>query len=480
MVFIAALSAIIFAVVEIVGITTALHAILFTRSVQGAIAWAITLITFPWVTIPLYWIFGRNKFNGYIETLRAGNMQSSNLLGKTISEMKKYSDSGKSLNSQNNKEADVFSYISGMPFTCQNDVKLLKNGKETFSSIFKYIEHAENYVLLEFFIVRDDKIGQKLKHLLKKKSAQGVKIYFLYDEIGSRNLGKKYITELINAGVDIKPFFTTRGRRNRFQLNFRNHRKIVIVDGKYGFVGGHNIGDEYIGKSRKYGYWRDTHVLVEGPCVIGIQLIFASDWFWAARKNLDLCWDCHTASKGNMKALPVGTDPSHNLDTCLLFFLNAILSAKKRVWLASPYFVPDDSIIEALQIAALKGVDVKIILPGVPDKKIVYLASFAYFKRLFIPGIKIYRYAPGFMHQKVLVVDNEWAAVGSANLDNRSFYLNFEMNLLVRDREFAKSVSSMLEQDIMLSELVIYPGRKHNSILFRLAVRLSSLFSPIL
>lgn len=477
--FLAIVYAAVFALVEITGILTALHAVLTTRTSQGAIAWAILLVTFPWLGLPFYWIFGRNKFNGYVEALRAGNMLSSNLAGRTLHEMKKYSHVLNESEKEDNT-GRVFSYLSGMPFTDGNYVRLLVNGKNTFSEIFSCIEKAESYILLEFFIVRNDSVGKKLKDLLIKKAEQGVLVYFLYDEIGSRRLDKNYIDELKNAGIQIRPFFTTRGKRNRFQLNFRNHRKIVVIDGKSAFVGGHNIGDEYMLKTRKYGQWRDTHVYVEGPAVPGVQLTFISDWFWASRKVLDLPISAVKSERGDQCVLPLPTDPSHRLDTCLLFFLNAINSAKKKVWIASPYFVPDNSIVEALQLAAIRGVDVKIILPGIPDKKIVYLASFSYLPGLFIPGIKVYRYTPGFMHQKVIVFDDEWAGVGSANLDNRSFYLNFEMTLIVKDKTFTKKVSSMLEQDILLSELVIYPDRKRNSWFFRLIVRFSSLFSPLL
>ncbi|MDY0133227.1 MAG: cardiolipin synthase [Desulforegulaceae bacterium] len=478
--FFAAVYASIFIIVEITGILTALHSVLNSRTSQGAIAWAIVLITFPWLGLPLYWLFGRNRFNGYVEALRAGNMLSSNLAGRILYEMKKHSFALTHESEEDKSISNVFSYIAGMPFTSGNYVELLINGKATFEALFHSIENSKSYVLIEFFIVRNDLIGKKLKDILVKKANQGVSIYFIYDEIGSRKLGKNYINELKSAGVDIRPFFTTRGKRNRFQLNFRNHRKIVVIDGKSAFVGGHNVGKEYVQKTRKYGEWRDTHVYIEGPSVLGIQLTFISDWFWASRKVLELSNKAYISEKGDVSALPVPTDPSHRLDTCLLFFLNAIGSAEKRIWITSPYFVPDHSIVEALQLAALRGVDVKIILPGLPDKKIPYLASFSYLPRLFINGIKVYRYTPGFMHQKVILFDDEWAGVGSANLDNRSFYLNFEMNFLVKDKSFAEDVAMMLEQDILMSELVVYPDRKHNSWFFRLIVRLSSLFSPVL
>lgn len=473
--------AIIIPAIEILGIITAMHAILFTRSARGAIAWAITLVVMPWVALPLYWVFGRNKFYGYVETLRAGNIQSHHQMDRTIKKMERYPPPPPGEDQACMEAADeVYTHLAGMPFTGRNKADLLINGPATFDAIFKGIESARHYLLIEFFIIRNDRIGRRFQELLIKKAKAGVKIYFIYDEIGSRKLSGRYINRLLNAGVEIHPFSTTRGWLNRFQINFRNHRKIVVIDGKTGFVGGHNIGDEYLGRKRKYGAWRDTHVMVEGPSVLGLQIAFSADWFWAVRKKLDIAWNVHPAPAGDMNILPLATDPSQRLDTCLLFFLHAILSARKRIWITSPYFVPDDGIINALQVAALKGVDVRIILPGRPDKKILYLASFAYFSRLLsVPGISIYRYLPGFMHQKVMIIDDDTSAVGSANFDNRSFYLNFEMNMIIKNREFTDRVKKMLENDMDQSRQVVYPDDK-TTLLFRLLVRLSSLFSPVL
>ena len=472
--------AVIIPLVEILGIITAMHAILFTRSARGTIAWAITLVVMPWIALPLYWVLARNKFYGYIESLRAGNIQSHHQMDRTIKKMERYAPPPDYNQVGIEAGDEVYVHLAGMPFTGKNTAELLINGQATFEALLDRMASAKLYLLIEFFIVRDDHIGKQLRDLLVKKAAEGVKIYFLYDEIGSRKLSGEYINHLREAGVETHPFSTTRGLRNRFQINFRNHRKIVVVDGKIGFVGGHNVGDEYLGRKRKYGAWRDTHVMVEGPSVLGLQLAFSADWFWAVRKKLEIAWNVHPAPAGDMNILPLATDPSQHLDTCLLFFLHAILSAKKRIWIASPYFVPDDGIINALQVAALKGVDVRILLPGLPDKRIVYLASFAFFSRLLsVPGITIYRYLPGFMHQKVLIIDNHTSVIGSANFDNRSFYLNFEMNMVIKNRDFTARVEKMLKDDFGHSRQEVYPDDK-TTLSFRLLVRLASLFSPVL
>jgi cardiolipin synthase len=263
-------------------------------------------------------------------------------------------------------------------------------------------------------------------------------------------------------------------------VNFRNHRKIVVVDGKRAFVGGHNVGDEYVDGGR-FNAWRDTHVALEGPIVQAIQIPFAEDWYWAAQERLsNLDWDPKPSTNGNTAAICFPTGPADTFETCALFFLTAINGAKERIWIASPYFVPDEAIMYALQLAAIRGVDVRILLPNDPDHKLVYLASFSYLQNAEKAGVKIYRYLPGFMHQKVVLVDQEYSAVGTANLDNRSFRLNFEIMMLFEDPDLNRDVAAMLEKDFKNSRLVPATDYTDRNFLFRLGVQCSRLTAPIL
>jgi cardiolipin synthase len=367
-----------------------------------------------------------------------------------------------------------------MPFTSHNDARLLINGDEAFAAIFAGIEAAKSYVIVQFYIIRDDLIGRQLKQLLERRSREGIRVYVLYDEIGCYYLPRAYRRELAAAGVVILPFRTSKGFRNRFQINFRNHRKIVIVDGDIAYVGGLNVGDEYMGRSPVFGPWRDTHVEVRGPVVDAIQFAFLEDWYWATGDVPELDWTARPAGDENKSSLCMATDPSDLLETCGLFFMHAINSAKKRLWIASPYFVPDGALINALQLAALRGVDVRIMLPQKPDHKLVYLAAFSYIAETESSGVKFYRYQPGFMHHKVLVVDDDLSAVGTANFDNRSIRLNFEIMIVFADLPFAAAVSQMLENDFKNCRQTTTADFARRPFWFHFAVRLAKLMAPVL
>jgi cardiolipin synthase len=313
-----------------------------------------------------------------------------------------------------------------------------------------------------------------------EKARQGVRVYVLYDEVGSSDLIESSLVELRDAGVDVRRFNTTQGRANRWQLNFRNHRKIVVVDGQKGWVGGLNIGDEYMGRDPAIGAWRDTHVKVTGPVVQGVQVAFMEDWHWASQQLLKLTWDPQPApSNARRIALALPTGPADSLETCTLFFLNAIHAATNRLWLASPYFVPDEQIISALQLAALRGVDVRVLLPDKIDNKMVQLSGWSYVGDLEKVGVKLYRYDKGLMHQKVLLVDDRYCTVGTANFDNRSFRLNFEITMAFADAEFSNQVRKMLEEDFANSKIVTLQELKNKGFWFQFAVRCARLMAPI-
>jgi cardiolipin synthase len=461
---------------ELTALLSAVHAIMTSRTSQGAIAWAISLVTPPltFVALPAYWIFGRSRFEGYVKARRHGKTPRNTVLqdvGRFAREL--------GLVRTDAKGADaVLERLAWMPFTMKNRVRLLINGKATFDAILAAIDLAEEYILVQFFIVKDDELGQALKNRLLARRREGVRVHFLYDEMGSRKLSSAYVRELRDAGVEIRPFHSN--RHNRFQLNFRNHRKIVVVDGKMGFVGGLNVGDEYMGRSKKFGPWRDTHAQLEGPSVHAVQLSFLEDWYWATQEVPELNWTPTAAKEGDQDVLVLPTGPADSLESCGLFFIQMISMATDRLWIASPYFVPDIHVIAALQLAALRGVDVRIMLPEKPDHLLVYLASFSFLRELETVGVKIYRYQPGFLHQKTLLVDDRWAAVGTANLDNRSFRLNFEITVLVEDRVFAAEAANMFVNDFAECRIAEANDLEKRSLWFKIGVRIARLMSPIL
>ena len=463
--------------VHVLGIVNAAHAVMKVRSSQGVIAWAISLITFPWLAIPLYWILGRNKFHGYAEALRLVYAQHDKLVREAYSEIIEFKATPPGRLARLQLLAEAFTEI---PFTSGNATELLIDGKQTYGAMLAAIASAKNYILMQFYIVNDDKAGNDFKEALIAKANQGVRIYFLYDEIGSNKLSRSYIISLRKNGIQVSAFHTTKGKGNRFQINFRNHRKILIIDGEKGFVGGLNIGDEYLGKNPRLSPWRDTHMMMQGPTVQCLQRSFLQDWYWATGKVLEVNWDVKANQEANEIAFVLPTGPADQLPACNLFFVSAINQAQTRLWIASPYFVPDESTLTALKLAAMRGVDVRIILPNRPDHLFVYLCSFSYYKQLQAVGIKLYRYRSGFMHQKIILIDQEMAGVGTVNLDNRSFFLNFEIMGFVVDSSFVKRVEEMLLDDMAVSCTIDLSEYDRKPLWFKLAVRVSRLLTPLL
>jgi cardiolipin synthase len=369
--------------------------------------------------------------------------------------------------------------LAGIPYLRGNHVDLLIDGAATFESILAGIDSAQSYVLFQFYIVHDDEIGRVVKERLTRKAQQGVRVYFLHDEVGSYDLPERYKDDLRQAGVEVFDFHSRKGPRNRFQINFRNHRKVVVVDGAVAWIGGHNVGDEYLGRNLKFGRWRDTHMRVVGPAALAAQLSFFEDWHWATRTSLSLDWTPRAAADSDVPVLVIPTGPADELETANLMFVHAINSARERIWIASPYFVPDHSVVTALQLAGLRGVDVRILIPEKADHLLVYLTAFAYLRDAAATGVTFYRYTDGFLHGKVMLIDEDAAAIGTANFDNRSFRLNFEITGVVVDSAFASQVERMFEDDFRNARPIEGDELAEKPFWFKLAVRLAALTAPI-
>mgnify|MGYP000128508109 CR=1 FL=1 len=380
------MTAIVVLLVELLGIIAAVHAVMNARTSQGAIAWGISLVTFPWLALILYAIFGRNKFRGYVLLRSSKDIAIQHVIDKCRAEAVEK----KLIQEESSASEMALTRLADSPITRFNKSQLLVDGVETFRAIFKDIDSAKEYILVQFYIIKDDELGRELKNRLIRKARENVEVYFLYDEIGSYKLPRAYIEEMQDEGIVTSAFHTTKGKANHFQLNFRNHRKIVIIDGKSAYVGGHNVGDEYVSKHPKFGVWRDTHVKVEGPVVKLVQYCFIQDWYWATTRIPDLNWDLQKAETGFEEALIIASGPADPLDTCSLMFVHAINMARERIWIASPYFVPDGQVISALKLAVLRGVDVRILIPEKPDHRTIYLASFSYYETTLPFDIKLY------------------------------------------------------------------------------------------
>jgi cardiolipin synthase len=471
--------AVLLTLAHIVGAISSIQAIMSTRTPQGAIAWAISLNTAPYVAVPAYWVFGRSKFDGY-DLLRQRELLEKSETQKDI--IKVLRDEGMLVEGSTPRERNMqrlAESLAMMPITRFNDADLLIDGEATFDAIFESIARAENYVLVQFYIMRSDELGNRLKDALIARARDGVRAYVMYDGLGGRSLGDEYVKELADAGVEVAAFRTTEEWGDKTRLNFRNHRKIVVVDGKEAFVGGFNVGDEYMGKHPTLTPWRDTHVAVRGPAALEAQVSFVEDWSWASGEIPDLNWRPERAPEGNMLAICLPTGPADRVETATLMTLSLINSAEKRIWIASPYFVPDATLMSALQLAALRGVDVRVLMPQQNDDWLVDLTSYSYLEEAERTGIKMFRYQPGLMHQKVMLIDDNTSAIGTANFDNRSMRLNFEVTMILHDESFAGEVERMLEADLARCEPAPATDYTDRSAPYRFFVRTARLLAPV-
>ncbi|MGI9516369.1 MAG: cardiolipin synthase [Pirellulaceae bacterium] len=472
-----AIFGIVLTVFEVLGIISAIAAVMYARTSQGAIAWAAVLLAIPFISVPLFWIFGRSKFNGEVSLRRSRDEK----VQAGIAELRKRTEPWRLELADEFGNARVLEQLVNMSFIRGNDCELLIDGPDTFAAMFDAIDRAREYVLAEFFIVHDDQLGREFLEKLTGAARRGCQVYLLYDDVGSHKMTRAYRNDLLAAGVQVSGMKTTKGWSNRFQLNFRNHRKIVVVDGYECYIGGHNVGDEYVHRSKKLTPWRDTHIKFEGPATMLAQVCFVEDWHWATGKIPQIKWEPQAAKNGadkTMFVLPSGPDDEY--ETCALFFTHLINYAKERLWIASPYFVPDEGIIMALQLAAMRGVDVRIMIPGLPDKWLVKRAAMAYVPQVAEAGIKMYEYGRGFLHQKAALIDDDISLVGTANFDNRSFRLNFEVSVLTIDEAFAKETEAMLQKDFEDSLWIDPAEFAQRSLWLRASSRVARLFSPIL
>ena len=470
------IGAIIVTLAQIAGVVLALDAVMRGRTAQGTVAWVVALLTIPLVSIIFYLVFGNRRFNGYVRARRKGTA-SLDLVARTcVDAMRPYAAVSAHL-SLDPGARSALERLAHTPWTHGNRATLLVDGAQTFDAIHAAIDAAREYVLVQFYILRDDATGRAFRQRLIDAAARGVRVHLMYDEIGCKELRDSYLEPMRRAGCAVSGFRTTRGPGNRFQINFRNHRKVVICDGSCALLGGLNVGDEYMGLDPELGAYRDTHVRIEGPAVMAVQLAWIEDWHWATRSVPAVRWECAAAADGDrMLVLPSG--PADRFETCLLAFSHLIHSARQRIWIASPYFVPDEGTIAALQLAALRGVDVRIMMPGVSDSALVKLSMLTYLPDIIPAGIRVYRYTSGFMHHKVILSDSI-ACVGTANFDNRSFRINFEITAMVDGGQFAHDVRGMLARDFERCQGVPESDFLRKRWLGRAACRVARLMSPI-
>jgi cardiolipin synthase len=452
------------------GFFLAARVILGNRSTHGTIAWSVSLVLLPLVAVPLYVVFGRDRLRSYILARR--------LVDSEFARHHRRLDPTES--KDNGFQWNVLSGLVQAPLTLDNAVDLYFDGRETFDSILEGLERAQKYILFQFFIFRDDAEGRRFVDCLKKKSEEGVRVYFMVDAIGSRHLKKPFFNELRSSGIEVGLFSPGRSLRGRMRLNFRNHRKVVVVDGREAWMGGHNIGVEYVGEDPKFGTWRDTHARIQGPVIGGIQLAFLEDWYWVTRAMPEMDWQHPTEDNAAVHALCMATGPSDPDDTCTLAFIHLINRASKRLWIHSPYFVPSEEVIVALQLATLRGVDVRVLMPSKMDHRMVWISSFYFSSLPELNMVRFFRYNNGFLHSKMLLLDDDIVALGTVNFDNRSFRINFETTLLIQDPAIIEQCWRQMGEDFSRSTEDPIDPLATKGIFFKLAARATRLLSPLL
>jgi len=460
----------------VAGIVGSVHAITTARTAPGAIAWSVSMVSFPFIAVPAYLIFGRSKFEGGVQAYNQRQDEIDTLAAEIRANLQPHNIASPARPGV----YEALRQLSGFELTQGNHAELLIDGVATFDSIIDGISRADKYVLVQFYMFHDDGLGRRMQAALIERAQAGVRVYMLYDEVGSGGLPRAYVDELRAAGVKVSAFKPTQGAGNRFQLNFRNHRKMVVVDGETGWVGGHNVGDEYLGLDPDFSPWRDTHVRLDGPVVMQLQSVLLADWYWATRDLPELDWAPKLPEAGDVNAIIVASAPSQRLETAGLMFTTALHSAQRRIWLSAPYFVPDEAVLKALELAALRGVDVRIITTGKWDSLPVYLAAFHFIDQLRDLGIRFYAFEPGFLHEKVMLIDDEVSTVGTANFDNRSFRLNFEVTALIQNRQFAAEMEQMFEADFAAASVIDPAELDKKPFWWWFGVRLSRLMSPVL
>lgn len=455
------------------------------RNAQSVWAWVLVLFFIPFVGFMLYMLFGRTIYRQQIFKLdEEDKVGLEHLVSEQLEEIKKGRLTLSSPVAEKHKKLVHMLLYNNQSFvTSNNSVETYTNMNDKFDQMIKDIEAAEDHIHFQYYIFKLDGIGNRLYKALLKKQKEGVSVRILYDDIGSRSLSLKNFTDIKEHGGLVEAFFPSKLPLVNPRINNRNHRKIVVIDGRIGYIGGSNVGDEYIGLDPKMGAWRDTHLRIEGNAVKSLQLRFMLDWNSHDTRNNMKHEDRYFPeifSVGDITMQIASSGPDEDYQQIKYGYLKMINSAKKEIYIQSPYFIPDQSIMEALKITLLSGVKVKIMIPSFPDHPFVYWATYSNVATLMYMGAEVYMYQPGFLHQKVFVIDDEIVSIGTTNVDNRSFILNFEVNAFIYNTEEAIKSRKIFENDIQHCEILTIEKYEARGNWIKLKEGLANLIEPIL
>lgn len=453
------------------------------RNPVKSLAWVTVLLLLPVVGLILYLFFGRNIKNTRMISRRKRRKLRRNE-GRQSSDPRQAD-----ISSQSAQTATLARSLDGAQYYNDNSVEVFNDGASKFEALERDLRSAKESINIQYYIFEDDNLGKRIAGILKERALAGVKIRLIYDHVGSLHVRSRFFKQLRACGVEAHPFFRVSFPQLGTRVNWRNHRKLCIIDGHIGYLGGMNIADRYIDGGKKFSSWRDTHVRVTGPVVAALQRSFAVDWSFMGGGLIDISDSAESSSDAvepgvsaitGVGAQLLTSGPMSQWSNISMMFLRAIAGARRRVYIETPYFLPTEGLLKALQSAALAHVDVRIIMPERSDSTMLTHASASYIGECLQAGIKIYRYTAGMLHSKLLIVDDELVSIGSTNFDFRSFDYNFEANLIFYSKELNECMRKVFAADILLSKRVEPAQWRRRSLSSRMAESVLRLLSPVL
>lgn len=446
------------------------------RNPVKSMAWVLVLVLLPVIGLVIYLIFGRS-------------LKGMSLISRSaLRELRRMNDSSyptqvsEGLSVESQQLINLVNKLTGPHLFVGNDVDVFTTGVDKFESLKRDIASATDHIHVQYFIIENDDVGTDLLNLLIEKAREGVQVRVLYDYVGSFYMSSLLLKQMRNAGIEVHAFLELSLATFAFRVNWRNHRKIVVIDGQVGYVGGMNIADRYVTGDKEWSAWRDTHLRVTGEAVTALQYSFAIDWYFTTSKLLN---SPSMRYKGNPEKVDLvmqmmGSGPTSRWNNISVVFFKAITQAKYRVYVQTPYFLPSDALLKALESAALSGVDVRLMIPRKLDSEMLRLATGSYIKECLLSGIKVYLYEPTVMHAKVVIVDDEFVTTGSTNFDFRSFEHNFEFNVLVYNKDFNSRMRAIFEADMEQCTRLSMGKWKQRPLMQKALESVLRLLSPIL
>ncbi len=444
-------------------------------------AWLLVLYFLPWVGFVLYFLVGRDYYRE--RKFRTKELRDQMHMDACKQEESILNNSVSVGETVEYKDLILYNLRTGYAaYTDDNEVEIFTDGAAKFEALVKEIDKAQKFIFLQYYVIRDDVLFTRICRHLKKKVNEGVEVRIFFDGIGGSTVSKRVWRGLRSIGIHVCEFYPPILKKVHIRINYRNHRKIVVIDGRVGFVGGFNIGEEYLGRDKKFGYWRDTHLKIEGSALKGLLIRFILDWNYASKEKLKIEeYLKKTYAEGKKAGIQIVTSgPDAGYEQIRDNYLRLINKAKKSIYIQTPYFVPDEAVFNALKIAAYSDIEVKLMIPCKPDHPFVYWATYSFVGDLLRAGVKCYLYQNGFLHAKTVMIDGAVASVGTANMDIRSFRLNFEINAIIYDAKTTQKLEDIFFMDMGKSEeLTLYDYEKR-SMKIRIKEQVSRLLSPLL